>query len=127
MWFALAYLAFFTLDILFETQFAVFGMLPYHTLIAAVGLYTLVMLRHVRKWCHSVPQIFAVRLWQAFFIIVLIDEFTNITYPFWFEFTTPDRYIQLLTLYDQILFCWVVILLIVSWAALKPMPAALYR
>ena len=53
-------------------------------------------------------------------ITVLVNEFTNITYPFWAGFTTPSRFVQLLTLYDQILFCWGVILLVVSRVTLKP-------
>jgi hypothetical protein len=120
MWFALAYLVFFTLDILFESQFTVFGMQPYHTLITALSLYTLIMLRHVGGWCRSSVQILAVRLWQVFFVILLMHEFTNITYPFWSGSLPIEVYSGLLAYYNHILFYWATVLLIVTWATLKP-------
>jgi hypothetical protein len=120
MWFALAYLTFFTLDILFESQFMVFGMLPYHTLVAAVSLHTLIMLRHVRVWCRTSLQILTLRLWQVFFVIMLLNMFVYITYPLLAAFFPIESYLRLLDIYNYILFYWSIILVIVTWANLKP-------
>ena len=89
MWFAIAYLLFFTLDILVVCQFQVFGMLPYSALVCSVSLYTIFMIRHVVRLQKTWLTKSIVIMWIVFFVLIFLENLVFTTYSLFWEDWLP--------------------------------------
>ncbi len=120
MWFVIAYLLFFTIDILIETDFYVYGMMPYNALVTAVSLYTAVMLRHMRPWMNNPRQRILFWSWIVFMIILFLEHLFYIVYPSLHRWITIDLYASILDIANHIFTVWAGALFFLTWKIMRP-------
>jgi len=120
MWFALSYLFFFTIDILVESEFYVFGMMPYTALVTAVSIYTFLILRHMRSWIRTRGQLLVVQLWLGFMIAVSVFHLFSSTGYIWNSWISAERSFLISDISNKVFFLWGFFLLLSSCRLLKP-------